>query len=166
MPIKKIDYANTIIYKIVCNDASITDMYIGHTTDFRRRKNHHKSDCNNSNNKNYNYKIYQIIRANGGWDNWAIVQIEIYPCSDGNEARARERYWFDIFSLQLNTIKPYTTEEELKEYNDALKEHIRQQQREYYDAHKSTRLQYQKKYYDEHREHIRQQHKEYYKSKK
>jgi hypothetical protein len=26
--------------------------------------------------KRYNLKLYQIIRANGGWDNWDMIEIE------------------------------------------------------------------------------------------
>ena len=49
MPKKIIDYSKTIIYKIVCNDLNITDLYIGHTTNFIKRKATHKSNCNNIN---------------------------------------------------------------------------------------------------------------------
>ena len=52
MTLKKIDYSNTIIYKIVCNDLSVTDCYVGNTTQFRQRKSQHKKNCNNSNSKN------------------------------------------------------------------------------------------------------------------
>ena len=31
MPKKIIDYSKTIIYKIVCNDLTITEVYVGHT---------------------------------------------------------------------------------------------------------------------------------------
>ena len=30
---KEINYTNTIIYKIVCNDLTVTDVYVGCTTD-------------------------------------------------------------------------------------------------------------------------------------
>ena len=43
MPKVKADYSNTIIYKLCCNDPSITEIYIGHTTNFTQRKNRHKS---------------------------------------------------------------------------------------------------------------------------
>jgi len=43
MPRKIINYTNTIIYKIVCNDLNITDLYVGSTTDFTNRKYNHKS---------------------------------------------------------------------------------------------------------------------------
>ena len=42
MPSKAINYDNTHLYKIVCKDLDITDMYIGHTTDFASRKSRHK----------------------------------------------------------------------------------------------------------------------------
>ena len=34
MPRKEIDYSKTVIYKIVCNDLNVKDVYVGHTTDF------------------------------------------------------------------------------------------------------------------------------------
>ena len=45
MPKTKINYENAIIYKIVCNDLNIKDLYVGHTTDFIRRKYDHKKRC-------------------------------------------------------------------------------------------------------------------------
>ena len=56
MPKNEIDYSNTIIYKIVCKDEKISDLYVGHTTNFVKRKCLHKNSCNNLNNK---LKIYQ-----------------------------------------------------------------------------------------------------------
>ena len=107
MPAKEIDYSKTIIYKIVCNDLDITDLYVGHTTHFTRRKNEHKRKCNNTNDKSYNLKIYKTIRDNKNWENWAMVQIEEFPCANGNEARARERYWFEQLNSVLNTRCPF-----------------------------------------------------------
>ena len=62
MPKKDIDYSNTIIYKIICNNATITDLYVGHTTNFVQRKSLHKSACNNLKN---NLRLYKKIRENG-----------------------------------------------------------------------------------------------------
>jgi hypothetical protein len=115
MPLKNIDYTRTIIYKIICNDIKITDLYVGSTTDFRKRKGHHKSKCNNIIGKGYNSKIYKTIRNNGGWDNWTMIEIEKFPCTDGNEARARERYYFDLLNASLNTVRPLIYEHEKHE---------------------------------------------------
>ena len=38
MPCLPIDYSNTVIYKILCNDLSIADCYVGQTTASTRRK--------------------------------------------------------------------------------------------------------------------------------
>ena len=42
MPKLLINYVNTIIYKIVCNDLNVNEVYVGHTTRFIKRKSHHK----------------------------------------------------------------------------------------------------------------------------
>jgi hypothetical protein len=94
------NYQNTIIYKIVCKDVSINDIYVGHTTDFIKRKCGHKSMCNNN---KKNLKIYKTIRENGGWENWEMVEIEKYPCNNGGEARARERYWIVGLNCSMNS---------------------------------------------------------------
>ena len=66
MPKEVIDYSNTIIYKIVCNDPNITDCYVGSTTNIVKRRQSHKSVCNNENSKLFNFYVYQFIRENGG----------------------------------------------------------------------------------------------------
>ena len=93
MPRSNINYSNCIIYKIVCNDYNIKELYVGSTTEFTKRKYRHKANCTSPKYTEYEYKVYEFIRNNGGWDNWSMIEIEKYPCNDGNEARARERYW-------------------------------------------------------------------------
>ena len=68
MPKLPTDYSKTIIYKIIKNDDfENSNVYIGSTTDFIRRKSHHKWNCNNENRKEYNRKVYKIIRENIFW---------------------------------------------------------------------------------------------------
>ena len=55
MPKNEIDYSNTIIYSISCKDKTISDVYVGHTTNLIKRKCQHKVSYNNLNNK---LKIY------------------------------------------------------------------------------------------------------------
>ena len=115
MTLKKIDYSNTIIYKIVCNDLSVTDCYVGNTTQFRQRKSQHKRTCINSNSKSYNFPLYKFIREHSGWENFSMIEIEKFPCTDGNESRARERYYYELLNAKLNKLRPLTSEEEKKE---------------------------------------------------
>ena len=107
-----INYSNTIIYKIVCNDLTVEEKYVGSTTNFRMRKYQHKTRCNNPNDKKYNLKIYQFIRENGGWENWTILEIEKYQCNDGNESRTRERYWIEELKCKLNINVPIRSKKE------------------------------------------------------
>lgn len=116
MPKQIIDYANTVIYKIICNDLNITDIYVGHTTNFIKRKCGHKQVCSNEKDKHHNLKVYQTIRANGGWDNWEMIEIEKYPCKDANEAKSRERFYYESLNAKLNMYSPQRKEEKLEEY--------------------------------------------------
>ena len=90
MPKLSIDYLNCCIYKIEhIENASL--VYVGHTTNFKQRKLRHKSSCNNETDKlKHNYKVYQMIRKNGGWDMFRMVEIEKYPCNNKQEADKRE----------------------------------------------------------------------------
>ena len=119
---KPVNYSKTIIYRIVCNDITITECYVGHTTDFKSRKYDHKSDCNNEKGKHYNYNIYNVIRDNGGWENWTMVQIEEFNCKNKNEASIRERYWVEYYFSTLNKQVPSRTHKEyMKTYNQKIK---------------------------------------------
>ena len=107
MPKTYIDYSNTIIYKITCKDETISDVYVGHTTNFVQRKYSHKICCtNNNNNNNNNCKLYQVIRNNGGWDNWKMEIIDLINCKDLYEARKKEQEYVVLFKANLNSIEP------------------------------------------------------------
>jgi len=103
MPKNAINYQNTIIYKIVCNDLNVTDLYVGHTTNFTNRKRQHKENCIHPQLKKYSFKVYQIIRNNGGWENWTMIEIDKFPCNYLNEASYRERYWYKNLNSKLNS---------------------------------------------------------------
>jgi hypothetical protein len=147
---KVIDYSNTIMYKLVPKNLDLEYIYIGHTTNFRNRKNLHKNACININNKSYNFKVYKMIRDNGGWYEWDMIEIEKYPCADGNEARKRERELMELNKCNLNSNKAFLTPEELtiykvqydKEYKPIYylnnKTYMRAQQKEYYNLNKNT----------------------------
>jgi hypothetical protein len=166
MPRTPIDYSKTIIYKLVHkDDYDNANIYIGNTTDFRKRKNSHNKSCNNEKDKGYNDKKYQYIRENGGWDCFNLIEIEKYPCNDGNEARAREEYWRSHFNAQLNMVRPYITEEQKKEYKKKYTEQhkhiLTEYKKEHYKQHKNEILEYRKKYYKQHKDEISEQTKKY-----
>jgi hypothetical protein len=82
-----------MFYKLVCKDITITDLYVGTTTDFKSRKNPHKSDCNNGKGENYNLKVYTFIRDNGGWENWDMVMIPKVVLMNSKPIRWKEVLW-------------------------------------------------------------------------
>ena len=106
MPKTDIDYSNTIIYKITCRDETISDVYVGHTTNFVQRKHAHKQSCINPTSLNYKLKLYQVIRANGGWNNWKMEIINFFECKDHYEARKKEQEYFISLNATLNSIEP------------------------------------------------------------
>lgn len=131
MPRLPVDHSKALIYKIVCNDLNIKDCYVGSTTDFRKRKNHHKSVCNNANSKRHNLNVYQFIRANGGWDNFNMVLVELYPCETSLELLKRERHWTEQLKANLNIMKNQGI---IKEIGEAL--YSKNKFKEYKEKHK------------------------------
>ena len=103
MPKTEIDYSNTIIYKITCKNETISDVYVGHTTNFVQRKYAHKICCTNNNN---NCKLYQVIRNNGGWDNWKMEIIDLINCKDLYETIKKQQEYVVLFKATLNSIEP------------------------------------------------------------
>jgi hypothetical protein len=158
MPKAAIDYSKCVIYKIVCNDLDVKDVYVGHTTDFRKRKSEHKTNCNNENGKKYNFKVYSVVRENGGWSNWSIIEIEKYSCNDSNEARSRERYFYECLNANLNSQRPIETKTDIslnkKEYYEVHRDEILLKRQEYRQLNLDKLTEYKKKYNATHKDEL------------
>ena len=133
MPKNEIDYSNTIIYKIICKDKSINDVYVGYTTNFIKRKYQHKVSCNNLNN---NLNIYSTIRENGGWNNWEMVEIACYNCKNSEEAKIKEQEHYEHLISFNNSVIPYEVNEQ--KYCESCKLHFETFQQ--YKAHIITNI--------------------------
>jgi len=175
MPKTPIDYAKTIIYKLVHKDDLYDEnIYTGHTTEMTKRKNLHKSDCTNPNSKSYNQKNYKYIRENGGWDEWLMIEIEKYPCKDKPEAVARERVIQTEMKAKLNsliagrTIKEWRQDnrdnisEKGKQYYNKNREKIAKQSNEYYNKNREERCEKQKQYRKANKDIINEKQKKHY----
>ena len=106
MPKTDTDYSNTIFYKIQCKNQDVKDMYIGHTTNFVQRKLAHKYSCIYDKCANYHCKVYNVIRENGGWDNWNMEIIAFHNCEDLYTARKLEQQYFEQYNATLNSVEP------------------------------------------------------------
>ena len=104
MPKIEIDYSNTLVYKIICKDKSVNELYVGHTTNFVQRKYTHKQLCNKKTGLS-NCKLYKVIREHGGWDNWEMEILEIVNCKNSIEARIKEQEYYEKLNATLNSVE-------------------------------------------------------------
>jgi len=158
MPKLPINYQKSLIYKLCCNNTDIKDIYIGSTTDFTRRKYDHKSNCNTTTKTEYNYKVYQFIRENNGWDNWNMILVENFPCESKLELNKRERYWIETMESKLNCRIPSRTD---KEYYNDNRQVIIENKKIFYQDNKDKIKEYQKEYRDKNKELINENNKKY-----
>jgi hypothetical protein len=158
MPRLPIDYSRALIYKLVCKNPEIKDIYVGSTTDYTKRKNQHKYDCNSEMNEHYNYKVYQFIRNNGGWDNWSMELIEYYPTDDKLKLLKREGEIIRELQATLNIEFPGRNR---KEYYIDNKISIAEINKKYYENNKDAIRNYKKLYFETNKEHIAEINKKY-----
>ena len=180
----KIDYSKTPIsfYRFVCNDENVTDSYVGHTGNFRQRKCVHKHKCNNPLGPMYDAKIYQTIRANGGWDARDMVEIKTQMCEGIRDAARVEQELMDDLKSTMNSARAYVSPELRKQetfeynanYRATHKEQVaksnakyrathKEEAAAYRATHKEQALEYGAKYRATHKEeaaHYRATHKE------
>jgi len=146
-----IDYLKTVIYKIEHNENKEL-LYVGHTTQYTRRKAYHKSQVDQS-----DRKIYKMIRENGGWDSFEMNPIIEYPCENKVQACIQEEQSRVELRANMNSIGCIYSKENLlkssRMYKFNHKEEVNSKNRNYYQEHKEERKAY--------RESIKEEQKEY-----
>lgn len=133
-------------YRIVCNDTDMKYCYVGSTKNFTRRKCEHKTRC-----KTHDFKIYQVIRENGGWSNWSMIKIEDTDYESKLDSHKRERELLEQFGNGMNTTIPSRNWEE-----ECQKEYYKQ----YREDNKEQITEIKKQYYEQNKEHIAEQSKQ------
>ena len=144
---------------------------MGHTTNFKQRKSNHKSNYNNNEKKRLcNIKLYQMMRENGGFEMFKMIEIEKYKCNDKREAEKRENEVMKELKASMNKNRSFITEEEHKEKS-------KEANKKYYEEHKYKIKQYhkdnqdrilknKKEYYEDNKNKLLKKQKEYYLRKK
>ena len=165
MPLTKVDYSKTTIYKIQHKEIDEL-LYIGSTTDFTRRKAQHKRVCDNANSKAYNFKVYKMIRGNGGFDCFNIIVIKDFPCNTKQEALIEEDRVTRQMKANMNSLRAYVTPDDTKErekqYRLEHKDEIAERGKQYRLEHKDEIAERGKQYYNQNKEQISEQHKRNY----
>lgn len=98
---KAIDYSTReiIFYRYVCNDPNIFNPYVSSTIDMTRQKGINKLICNDEDSTKHNLLAYKIIRENGGWNNWRMLEIERMLVKDKTEIATMEQYWMEHYNI-------------------------------------------------------------------
>ncbi len=140
-------YADTKIYKIVCNITG--KVYIGSTTRkyLSERLAHHRQDYELYK-KGINGYItsFQVLENN----DYHIILLENFPCDNKNERNARERHYIETIEC-VNKQLPGRTK---KEYASANKEKTDEYQKEYREINKESIKSYRKAYYEINKEKV------------
>lgn len=116
------DYSKSVLYKIICRDSEIRELYVGSTINLSDRTKQHKEWCE----KMCEFKVYKFIRDHGGWENWDVVLLENLPCSCKLELSSREYFWIEQLKATLNTACPIARIN-LKKLQEAWKQELCQQ---------------------------------------
>ena len=86
-----------------------------------------------------------MIRQNGGWDMFRMIEVEKYSCTDKREAEKRETEVMKEIKADLNSMISYVSEEVKKKYQHEYS-------KEYYEANKDKIKERVKAYRDENEE--------------
>ena len=108
----------------------------------------------NENVRAFNLKLYQMIRDNGGFYMFKMIEVEKYPCKDKRRAERREDEIMKELKASMNTIKSFLTEEERKEKEKQYYETNKEKIQEYYETNKECIKEYMKQYREDNKEYI------------
>lgn len=95
----------TTYYKLCHSTDDTKEFYIGSTDDFESRMKSHKRACNNDG----QYKVYQYIRDNDGFDNWTFEILEQCEGENKQDRLIKEATYIKALKPKLNTHMPGTT---------------------------------------------------------
>ena len=73
-----------------------------------------------------------MIRANGGWEMFVMIEVEKYQCNDRREADKRENEVMKEMKASINKNKSFITNEEKKQYYEDNKDKLNEYNKDYY----------------------------------
>lgn len=193
MPKKTTDYSKCVIYKIQHLEKNEL-LYVGHTTQFTCRKSAHKKNAEAEEGGKSHYKLYTMIRENGGWESFNMVIVTEYPCETKRQATTKEDEVMRELKATMNArhagefnyaVYAEENRERLRrvssEWRDKNKEEIANKKKDYYEKnieeikikrkeyasiHKEERNKYLAKYNEENKERVREYKRKWYLEKK
>ena len=100
-----------------------------------------------------------MMRDNGGWDMFKMIEFEKFPCNYKREAERRENEVIKDLKANMNKVSSYVTEEEKKERDI-------KNAKEYYKENKTKIEKYKKEYSIKHKDEIKEYKKAWYETNK
>ena len=165
-------------YKIVNINGDCGNLcYVGSTANWNRRLNCHKNVCRNKNSKQYNIKLYQTIRANGGWCEFKMIEIGRAEQLTQRQAEEIEETYRIALNADMNDRRCFVTPETRKEYEKQYyidnvekfkqydidnAEKIKEQKKQYYIDNIEKIKEYKKQYTIDNTENVKEYKKQYY----
>lgn len=161
MPRGNVDYQKGLIYTIKTDDG----LYVGSTTDFRRRKYQHKSCIK----KNHTKKLYQNIKQNNG--EWDMKPYKIFPCNSKLELEIEEERIRCELNADLNIKRCNVCDEEKKELRKKWGKEWREKNQDKLKGYEANRVRVRDKdwyasYYQRNKEYLKEQSRIRYKKKR
>tara|TARA_R110000782_G_C14539990_1_gene383617 strand:- start:19 stop:513 length:495 start_codon:yes stop_codon:yes gene_type:complete len=155
MPRKPIDYKRSVIYTIKTGDS----LYVGSTTDFTKRKSAHKSNIYNEKRKEYNLKLYKIIREKKY--EWDIKPYKEFPCENKIQLTIEEERIRGELNADLN-MRSCGTGLSLKEYRKQYRDENKDKKKQYDIKNKDYLKEQRKKRYLENKDYLNEQRRKRY----
>ena len=89
-------------YKIAIKDTKYC--YIGSTTNLNRRMASHKNSSHNYLQPNYHFKLYEVIREHGGWENVVCSIVGAHQVESRCDAMVQEQKYIVQHKANLNSM--------------------------------------------------------------
>jgi len=146
-------------------------LYIGSTTDVKKRIAKHKNSCFNESSTKYNYPIYKYIRSIG-WNNIEFEVLLEFKVDGCFSKEIVEQFYINDFKPEYNEHLAYGfvryTEEGVRklqeyhrEYYEQNKDKIKERTKQYRERNTEYYREYKKEYYDNNKEYFREKNKQY-----
>ena len=98
---------------------TIHDVYVGSTTNLKRRLSEHKTNLIIHQKEHYNQKIYKYIRENG-----LGIEMKVIDTCPIDEQYIREQEWMDKLQYECNDSRAYTSPEQKKYLQNCILHNI------------------------------------------
>jgi hypothetical protein len=141
------------VYKLVCKDENIKDIYIGSSINLDSRLQKHKFNTLNENSSKYHLNVYNKIRENGSWYNWKCEVLDKLQNPTRSQLIQLERMYYEE-NIDIATLNTVYCGRSKKETNNAWSKKNPDYWKKYRLNNIEAFKEYNDKYYNENKERL------------